>query len=73
VVAENIYLLGWGMLIGCACALLAVTPALVERGALPNLSLGLLLAAVPVVGLAASLIAVRAVVKAPLLATLRAE
>jgi hypothetical protein len=42
-------------------------------GHLPNPSLALLLLAVPVAGMAASLAAVQAVTRAPLLDTLRSE
>jgi ABC-type antimicrobial peptide transport system permease subunit len=74
VIAENALLLGCGLLTGVFCALLAIIPALVARGGrLSVTSLGLLLLAVLVTGLAASLIAVRAAVRSPLLASLRTE
>jgi ABC-type antimicrobial peptide transport system permease subunit len=74
VVAENALLLGCGLLTGIVCALLAVAPALLARGGqLPIVSLLLLLAAVFVTGLAASLVAVTVVKRAPLLTALRAE
>jgi putative ABC transport system permease protein len=74
VIAENVYLLIAGTLIGAVSALVAILPAFLERGGhFPNPSLALLLLAVPVAGMAASLIAVRIVARAPLLETLRAE
>ena len=74
VIAENAFLLVAGTVIGAVCALVAIAPAFFERGGhLPNPSLALLLLAVPVAGMAASLAAVRAVGRAPLLETLRAE
>lgn len=74
VIAENAYLLIAGTLIGIVAAIVAILPAFLQRGGhLPNPSLALLLLAVPVAGMAASLIAVRIVARAPLLETLRAE
>jgi putative ABC transport system permease protein len=74
VVAENSLMLGCGLLSGVLCALLAITPALMARGGhLSVASLGLLLLAILLTGLAASLIAVRAAVRAPVLPALRAE
>jgi len=74
VIAENAYLLIAGTLIGAVSAMVAILPALLQRGGHPpNPSLALLLLAVPVAGIAASMIAVRMVARAPLLETLRAE
>ncbi|HEY9433262.1 MAG TPA: FtsX-like permease family protein [Blastocatellia bacterium] len=74
VIAENALLLGCGLLTGVLCALLAIIPALVVRGGrLSAVSLGLLLLAVLLTGLAASLVAVRAVIRSPLLPALRTE
>jgi ABC-type antimicrobial peptide transport system permease subunit len=74
VIAENTLLLGLGLAIGTVCALLAIAPALLERGGrLPNVSLGVLLLAVLISGLAASLVATWAALKSPLLPALRAE
>lgn len=74
VVAENALLLGCGLLTGVFCALLAILPALLARGGrLSVASLGLLLLAVLVTGLAASLIAVGATIRSPLLPALRTE
>ncbi|HKC89172.1 MAG TPA: FtsX-like permease family protein, partial [Blastocatellia bacterium] len=74
VIAENALLLGCGLLTGVLCALLAIIPALAARGGrLSAVSLGLLLLAVLLTGLAASLVAVRAAVRSPLLPSLRTE
>jgi ABC-type antimicrobial peptide transport system permease subunit len=74
VIAENALLLGCGLLTGVFCALLAIIPALIARGGrLSVVSLGLLLLAVLVTGLAASVIAVRAVIRSPLIPALRSE
>ncbi|HEX8456782.1 MAG TPA: ABC transporter permease [Pyrinomonadaceae bacterium] len=74
VVAENALLLVCGLLTGVVCAVLAIAPAFYARGGrLPGASLGLLLAAVVVTGLTASLLATAAVLRAPLLPALRAE
>jgi hypothetical protein len=74
VLAENVLLLGLGLGLGAAAALLAVAPALAERGAqVPLLGILGLLVAVFIVGLAASRVAVALVVRAPLLPALRAE
>jgi putative ABC transport system permease protein len=74
VIAENAYLLIAGTVIGAVSAIIAILPAFLQRGGhLPNPSLALLLLAVPVAGIAASLFAVRIVARAPLLETLRAE
>jgi putative ABC transport system permease protein len=74
IVAENGLLLACGLLTGTLCALLAIVPVVSARGGrLPLASLGLLLAAVVVAGLAASLIATAVALRAPLLAALREE
>lgn len=74
VFAENVLLLGCGLLTGCVCALLAIAPALIARGGrLSIVSLGLLLLAVLLTGMAASLLAVRAAVHSPVLGSLREE
>jgi len=74
VIAENVLLLLCGLITGTVCALLAIAPVFFERGGrLPNISLGLLLLAVLVSGLTASLIATRAALRSPLLPALRAE
>jgi putative ABC transport system permease protein len=74
VLAENILLLFWGLLIGSLCAVIAITPAIRSHGGSFSLfSLGLLLLAVLASGLAASVLAVIASTRAPLLPALRAE
>ncbi len=74
VIAENAFMLASGLIIGTACALLAIAPVFVERGGrVPILSLGLLLLAVIGSGLIASLAATAAAIRAPLLPALRAE
>lgn len=74
VLIENALLLAWGLAAGTAAALLAVSPHLASRGADVPVTSGLLmLAAVVVVGMLASLLAVRAAVRTPIVATLRGE
>ncbi len=75
IVAENALLLLCGLATGAACALLAVAPALLARGAggAPRLTLALLLLAVLAAGFLASLVATAAALRAPLLPALRSE
>jgi putative ABC transport system permease protein len=74
IVAENVLLLFCGLVTGTVCALLAIAPVFFERGGrLPNISLGVLLLAVLISGLTASLIATWAALKSPLLPALKAE
>jgi hypothetical protein len=74
VVAENLLLLVGGLLTGTVCALFAIAPVFFARGgSLPHLSLGLLLLAVLISGLTASLVATWAALRSPLLPALRAE
>ena len=74
VVAENALLVAAGTGTGTLCALLAIAPAFLSRGGhFSAVSLGVLLAGVVITGMAASLAAVATVVRAPLLAVLRAE
>lgn len=74
VIAENAFLLVVGLGTGTVCALLAIAPVLFERGGrLPNISLGVLLVAVLICGLAASLVATWVALRSPLLPALRAE
>lgn len=74
VVAENALLLFGGLLTGSICAALAIAPAFLARGGrMPNVSLGLLLLAVLVSGLIASLVATWAALRSPLIPALRAE
>lgn len=74
VFAENALLLFLGLATGTICALLAIAPVFFDRGGrLPSISLGFLLLAVLLSGLAASLIATWAALRSPLLPALRAE
>jgi putative ABC transport system permease protein len=75
VVAENVLLLGWGLFIGTGCALVAIAPAVAERGGrVPTTTTGLLLLlAVFGAGLISSLVATRAALRTPLLSALRSE
>jgi ABC-type lipoprotein release transport system permease subunit len=75
VIAESLLMLVAGLAFGTLCALIAITPAASDRGGqLPSETGALvLLLAVFVVGLAASVVATRAVVRARLLDGLRAE
>jgi hypothetical protein len=74
VIAENALLVGLGILTGLGCALLAIAPAVIERGgAFDNRSMALLLLAVLLSGFIASLIATLSILRAPLLPALRAE
>jgi putative ABC transport system permease protein len=74
VISENVLMLCCGVGIGLVCALLAMAPVFFERGGrLPSVSLALLLLAVLVSGMLASLIATVAALRSPLLPALRAE
>jgi putative ABC transport system permease protein len=74
VLAENLLLLLWGLTIGTACAVVAVVPAVVDRGGLPMSAGGwALLSGVLLVGLVSSTIATWAALRTPLLSALRAE
>jgi ABC-type lipoprotein release transport system permease subunit len=75
VLAENVLLLGWGLLIGTACALVAVVPARDDRAGWVPLgrSAWLLLSVVFACGLVSSILATRAALRGPLLGALRAE
>jgi ABC-type antimicrobial peptide transport system permease subunit len=73
VITENILMLCLGLAVGFVCALLAIVPILFERGAKPNISLGLLLLAILLSGATASLVATIAALRSPLLPALRSE
>jgi len=74
VLAENLFLLVFGLGTGTVSALIAIAPALAERGgSVSPLSLALLLTTVLAAGLLGSLLAVRAAIRSPLLESLRAE
>jgi ABC-type lipoprotein release transport system permease subunit len=72
--AENSVLLLGGLFTGIACAALAILPALLARGgSLGGGSLPLLLGGVALTGFLASVVAVGAALRAPVLAALRSE
>ena len=74
VLAENALLLVLGLVTGTACALVAVAPSVAERGGqFPFTSIAVLLAAIVVTGLVASLLATTAALRSPLLSALRSE
>ena len=74
VAAENAVLLLAGLFVGIAAAMVAVVPQLVRHaGSVPWGLLGMVLAMVLAVGLLVSLIAMRGVVRAPVIAALREE
>ena len=74
VLVENGLLLFGGLGAGTVCALVAIAPAWIERGGqFPIVSLGGLLLAVALAGIASSLVATIVAVRSPLLAALRSE
>ena len=75
VIAENLLLVGWGLAIGTACALVAIAPAALERGGRVPVTAGgaMLLFAVFLAGLLSSVVATRAALSTPLLEALRSE
>ena len=74
VVAENVFLLVGGLLVGTTSALVAIAPVFLDRGGrLPAITLALLLAGVLGTGLLASIGATAAALRAPLLSALRTE
>ena len=75
VVPENLLLLSWGLAIGVVCALVAIGPAMAERGGrLPATSSSVwLVVAVLAAGLVSSVVATRAALRTPLLSSLRSE
>jgi len=74
VIAENTLLLVSGLVTGAACALLAIAPALADRGGrLPGTLLMVLLGGVLAAGLITSLIATITALRSPLLSALRSE
>ena len=73
VLAENGFLLGVGLLIGAAAALLSVAPRLLEDpGSLPWASLVITLMAVAGVGMISGAVAAFVALRAPLLEALQA-
>ncbi len=74
VVAENVFLLVGGLLVGATSALVAIAPVFLDRGGrFPAVTLALLLAGVLGTGLLASIGATAAALRAPLLSALRTE
>ena len=74
ILAESVSLVVWGLLAGAACALLAVLPAIVERGgSFPWTAVVMLLAAVLAAGFISTIAATAMAIRLPLLASLRAE
>ena len=71
---ENLFLLFGGVAVGLFSALVAVVPhMLLGDASVPWLALSIMLVVICVVGLATGLVSVRAVVRTPVLAALRAE
>ena len=74
VLLENLLLLLGGLALGTLAALVAVLPQMLLGAArVPLFDLAIMLGIVLIVGLATGLIAVRATLKAPLVAALRGE
>ena len=74
ILVEHVFMLVCGLGAGTLAALVAIAPALFTRGgALPALSLAVLLGAVLLAGVLASLAATRVALRLPLLASLRSE
>jgi hypothetical protein len=72
--AENVLLVGMGLGTGAICALVAIAPAVAERGGrLPSATLAVLLAAVLASGLAAAMAGTAAALRSPLVETLKSE
>ena len=74
VLAENAWLLLLGLSIGTVCALIAMTPQILSRGAdVPWGSGAALLLGVFITGMLAALLAVTEAIRTPVLQTLRSE
>jgi len=75
VLSENVLLLVWGLAIGAVCAVVAVVPAVIDRGGwLPIRGGGwALLGGVFAAGLVSSIVATYTALRTPLLSALRAE
>jgi putative ABC transport system permease protein len=74
ILAESVSLVVWGLLAGAACALLAVLPAIVQRGgSFPWSAVAMLLTAVLAAGFISSIAATAMAIRLPLLESLRAE
>lgn len=75
VLAENAALVATGVALGLVSALIAIIPAVIERGvlSLPVVAIGVLVLAVAAAGLLASIVAIRFVRRLPLLQSLRSD
>jgi ABC-type antimicrobial peptide transport system permease subunit len=74
ILAENIFLIVWGLASGVLCALVAILPAIHERGTeLPFGRIALIVLMVFAAGTVSSLFAAIAAHRAPLLTSLRSE
>lgn len=74
ILSENAFLIIWGLLSGIVCSIVAILPAIHERGtALPLNRIGIIVFLVFMAGLISSLAAVIAANRAPLLTALRSE
>jgi putative ABC transport system permease protein len=74
ILAEHVLLMLWGLFSGVVCAILAILPALHARGAaLPLAMTAIVVVAVFWAGVIASIVAVAAAFRSPLLSALRAE
>jgi ABC-type lipoprotein release transport system permease subunit len=75
VMSENGHLLGTGVVLGLACAAIAIAPTVIDRGlrGLPVVRITILVALIAAAGFLSSIAAVRFVRKLPLLASLRSD
>ncbi len=75
VLAENALLVGWGLAVGTVCALVAIAPAVLDRGGRLPIAAGgaWLLVAVATAGLLSSIVATRVALNSPLVEALRSE
>jgi ABC-type lipoprotein release transport system permease subunit len=75
VLAENVLLLVWGLAVGAICGIVAVIPAVLDRGGWLPIGAGgwALLGGVFAAGLVSSIVATYTALRAPLLSALRAE
>jgi hypothetical protein len=75
VLAENVLLLVWGLAAGTACAVVAVVPAVIDRGSWLPIGRGgwALLGGVFLTGLVSSIVATHAALRTPLVGALRSE
>jgi len=74
VFVENLILISWGLVSGVLCALLAILPVLMDRGAsLPLTTTGWVMTTVLAAGIGSSLLAVMAAFRSPLISELNSE